>query len=65
VDGNIKLKIRAGTEPGTMMRLKGRGITNVHGHGKGDEYVKINIVVPEKLTREQKSLVEELKDLGL
>ncbi len=65
VDGNLKLKIRPGTQSGIMMRLRERGVTHLHGRGRGDEYVRINVIVPEKLSREQKEIVEEMKDRNL
>jgi len=65
VDGDVKIKIRGGTQSGTMMRLRGKGAPRLHGRGKGDEYVKINVLVPERLNRNQKDLLGELKDLGL
>ena len=65
VEGEVKIRIRPGTPGSTMMRLKGHGVTHLHGRGKGDEYVRINVSVPEKLTREQKKIVEEMKGEGL
>jgi DnaJ-class molecular chaperone len=65
VDGDVKIRVRAGTQPGTMVRLREKGVTHLHGRSKGDEYVKLNILVPEKLSREQRRLVEEMKDEGL
>ena len=65
VEGDIKLKIRPGTQGSTMMRLRERGVTHLHGRGKGDEYVRINVVVPEKLTHEQKKIIEEMKGENL
>jgi molecular chaperone DnaJ len=65
IDDEIKLKIRPGTQSGTMMRLRERGVTHLHGRGKGDEYVRINVVIPEKLNHDQKSIVEEMKDNDL
>jgi DnaJ-class molecular chaperone len=65
VDGDVKIRVRAGTQPGTMVRLREKGVTHLHGRGKGDEYVKLNILVPEKLTREQKKIIEEMQDEGL
>lgn len=65
VDGELKLKIRPGTQSGTMMRLRERGVAHLHGRGKGDEYVRINVAVPEKLSREQKRIVEEMKKESL
>lgn len=60
VDGPIKVKIRAGTQPGTMMRLKGKGVPALRGGGRGDEYVRLVVVVPTNLNREQKQKLIEL-----
>jgi len=65
VDGDLKLKIRSGIQGGTMMRLRERGITHLHGRGKGDEYVRINVIVPEKLNRKQKDVIEEMREENL
>lgn len=65
VDGEVKLKIRSGTQPGTMMRLRGKGAPNLRGRGRGDEYVRLSVAVPEKLNRNQKRLVNDLQDEGL
>lgn len=66
VDGkDVKLKVRAGTQSGTMIRLKGKGAPNPRRRGKGDQYVKINIVVPEKPNRDQKKVIEQMKKEGL
>ena len=48
-----------------MMRLRERGVSHLHGRGKGDEYVRINVLIPEKLNHEQKIIVEEMKEEGL
>jgi len=65
IDGDLKLKVRAGTQPGTMMRLRERGVKHVQGRGRGDQYVKITIAVPEKLNSSQKRLFEEMRREGL
>lgn len=65
IDEDVKIRIRAGTPSGTLIRLKERGIPKVHGRGRGDQYVKIQVEVPQKLSREQKKLVEEMKKKGL
>jgi molecular chaperone DnaJ len=65
VDKDVKVNVRAGTQSGTMMRLRGYGVPHLHGRGKGDQYIKINILTPEKLTRDQKRLIEEMKEEGL
>jgi len=65
IDGELKLKIRSGTQSGTMMRLRERGVPHLHGRGKGDEYVRINVLIPEKLSHEQKQIIEEMKNNDL
>lgn len=61
IDGNVKIRIPAGTQPETVIRLAGRGIKHVQGSSKGDHYVKIKVTVPKKLTREQKDLLEQFE----
>lgn len=63
--GNVKLSIPAGTESGDKHRLKGKGIEDVRTGNKGDMYVVLNIVIPEKLTRDQKKLFEQLDNTDL
>jgi DnaJ-class molecular chaperone len=61
VEGNVKIRIPAGTQPGTQIRLRGKGIKHVTGRGQGDHYVIIRLKIPTKLSREQKHLLEELE----
>jgi molecular chaperone DnaJ len=61
--GKTEIKIPAGTQPGTMFRLKGKGIKNVQGRGYGDLHVRINIEVPTHLTSEQKAKLQEFANL--
>lgn len=65
IDGEVKIRIRPGTAGGTMMRLKDHGVAHLHGRGKGDEYIRLNVMVPEKLNRDQKNLINDLKEAGL
>jgi len=65
IDGDIKIRVRPGTQSGTMIRLKGKGVPYLRGRGRGDEYVRLIVAVPGKLTREQSSLVRRLRDEGL
>lgn len=60
ISGDVKIRVPAGTQPGTLIRLSGRGVTRLRGGGKGDHYVKIKIAVPKKLTNKQKQLLEDL-----
>jgi molecular chaperone DnaJ len=57
------IRIPAGTQPGTLFRLKGKGVKNVHGHGHGDLHVRIDIEVPTHLTSEQKTKLQEFAEL--
>ena len=64
LDGNLKLKIRPGTQPGTTMRLSGRGIRNLRSMSasdRGDFYIKLIIQMPSKLSRKQKQILEEFE----
>lgn len=60
VDGEVALKIPSGTRSGQTFKLKGKGATKLHGRGRGDQFVKINLETPQKLSRAQRKLFEEL-----
>ncbi|MBE1553703.1 molecular chaperone DnaJ [Sporosarcina limicola] len=64
VQGNVKLKIPAGTQTGTRFRLKGKGIKNVHGRGIGDQHVIVKVLTPKKMTEKQKELMREFAAIG-
>lgn len=59
IEGKVKYDIPEGTQTGTVFRLKNKGIKNLRGSGKGDQYVKIKVVVPKKLTDKQKNILEQ------
>ncbi len=63
VDKPVKLKIPAGTQSGTQFRLRGKGVPHLRGRGRGDQYVRVHIKVPKRLSRAQKKLLQELQDL--
>lgn len=65
VENEIKIKVRAGTKSGSMIRLREQGIRHLRGGGKGDQYVRLVVDVPTKLSREQRNLVNQLKKEGL
>ena len=50
IDGKVKWTLPEGTQPGTTFRLRGKGIPDVHGRGRGDQYVTVKVVVPKNLT---------------
>ncbi len=60
LDGDKKIKIPPGTEPGKIIRLEGLGIPRNRGYGRGDQLVYINVRVPKNLTDRQKKILEEL-----
>lgn len=64
VDGSVKLRIPAGTQPGAVIRLRGKGVSHLRGSGRGDHYVRILVMVPRHLTRRQKELLEEFSAIG-
>lgn len=64
IDNDVKIRIRPGTQSGTIIRLRGKGIQNPRGRGKGDQYVRIFVAVPEKIGRDQKKIIEKLKKQG-
>ncbi|MBN1767167.1 MAG: molecular chaperone DnaJ [Prolixibacteraceae bacterium] len=60
VDSKVKVKIEAGTQPEKILRLRGKGIPDVNGYGRGDLLVRIHAWVPNKLNAEEKKLLEKL-----
>ena len=62
--GNVKLTIPAGSSTGDRHRLKGKGIESIQSHVKGDMYVILDVVIPKKLSKEQKKLFEELDNIN-
>ena len=60
IRGEVNLKVPAGIQSGTMLRLKGEGVENIHGHGTGDQIVRVQVRTPAKLSSKQKKLMEEL-----
>ncbi len=65
LEGKKNLKIPPGTQNHTKMRLKGLGIPHFQGEGRGDEYVKVIVRVPKKLTEKSRKLIEELAKEGI
>ncbi len=63
LDGAAAIKIPAGTQPGTMFRLKGKGVKNVQGYGSGDLHVRVNVEVPTRLSGAQKAKLQEFAEL--
>jgi molecular chaperone DnaJ len=63
LDGSAQIRVPAGTQTGTVFRLRGKGVRNVHGHGAGDLHVRVTVEVPGKLTSEQRAKLQEFAAL--
>ncbi len=60
--GKVRVKIDAGTQSGKVLRLRGKGLPNLDGYGKGDLLVHINLWTPKELSKDQKTFFEQMKD---
>ena len=63
LEGVETLKIPAGTQTGTVFRIKGEGVPSLSGGGKGDLFVAVTVVTPKSLNREQRKLLEQLAEV--
>lgn len=60
VDGKVRVNIPAGTQPGKVLRLRGKGLPSVNRYGTGDLLVNIGVYIPENVTKEEKQILENL-----
>jgi molecular chaperone DnaJ len=60
-DGPISLKVPAGSQPGKLLRVKGRGAPRLKGGGKGDVLARLKLTVPQKVSKKERELLEELR----
>ena len=60
IDGEAMLKIPSGTQPGKVLRMRGKGVPHLRGNGRGDQLVMVNVNVPKSLTSEQRQIFEDL-----
>ncbi len=63
IDGRVKIKIPAGTQPGKIFRLKGKGLPSVQSYGKGDQLIHVNVWTPKKLSDSDRALLEKMRDM--
>ena len=61
LEGTEKIKVDSGSQPNTIIKLKGKGVTHAHSRGKGDQYVRIVVNIPKKLNKHQKNLLDEFQ----
>lgn len=64
VQGKVKVKVPPGTQPGSLVKLKGKGASRLGGHDHGDHYVRVNLNIPKNPSKEERKLYEELKNLS-
>lgn len=64
LDGPLTLKVRPGTQPNTLVRLREQGIQQLHHRARGDLYVRLIIAIPEKLSKKQRELMEQFAHLS-
>ncbi|MGV8827634.1 MAG: molecular chaperone DnaJ [Breznakibacter sp.] len=62
VDGKVKVKIDPGTQPGKVLRLKGKGLPDVNGYSRGDLLVRVDLYVPKEISKEDRKIIEKLKE---
>lgn len=63
-NGSTTVKIDHGTQPGEIIKLRGRGMPCLRGYGKGDLLIRVNISVPKRLTKKQKNILKDLAREG-
>ncbi len=61
IDGKVKIKIDAGTQSGKILRLRGKGVKDINGYGKGDQLIHVNIWTPKALSKEERETLEALR----
>jgi molecular chaperone DnaJ len=64
LDGEAELRIPAGTQPGTQLRMRGLGLPDIRGYRQGDLIVRVQVEIPQKLTKRQRELLEEFQQLS-
>lgn len=64
LDGQVTMKVPEGTQPGRVMRLKGKGIPSLRGGSRGDQLVRMKVVVPTRLTEKQKDALQKFADIS-
>jgi molecular chaperone DnaJ len=64
IENNVKIKIEPGTQPGKILRLRGKGLPEVNGYGRGDLLVTVNVWIPKSITREEARVIEKFRDSG-
>ncbi|MFD2786704.1 molecular chaperone DnaJ [Hymenobacter rubripertinctus] len=62
IEGKVKIKVEPGTQPGKILRLRGKGIKDINGYGRGDQLIHLNVWTPKTVSGEERELLEKLRD---
>ena len=62
LEGSEKIKVDAGSQPNTIIKLKGKGVPYINSRGRGDQYVRIVVSIPKNINKHQKKLLEEFQN---
>ena len=62
IENTVKIKIETGTQPGKILRLRGKGLPEVNGYGRGDLLVNVNVWIPKNISKEEAKTIEKLKE---
>jgi len=62
IEGKVKIKVDPGTQPGKILRLRGKGIKDLNGYGRGDQLIHLNVWTPKHVSNQERELLEKLRD---
>ncbi|MDH3676709.1 MAG: molecular chaperone DnaJ [Nitrosopumilus sp.] len=62
LNGNEKIKIEAGSQPNTIIKLKGKGLPRMNSRGRGDQYIRVVVNIPKKISKHQKNILQEFQN---
>jgi len=62
IEGKVKIKVDPGTQPGKILRLRGKGIKDLNGYGRGDQLIHLNVWTPKNVSSEERDLLEKLRE---
>ena len=62
IEGKVKIKVDPGTQPGKILRLRGKGIKDLNGYGRGDQLIHLNVWTPKNVSSQERELLEKLRD---
>ncbi len=62
IEGKVKIKVDPGTQPGKILRLRGKGIKDLNGYGRGDQLIHLNVWTPKNVSNEEREVLEKLRD---